>query len=164
MGGLIRKSRTEARMGQAELAEKAHFRQAAISELERGKVQVSARDLYLISQLLTKPIEYFYGEDYGEKEIQDLISVIRKQPPEARNQSVVTITMFIRLFELGEELKQIPENEKVPTEIVKQFIEIFIPFSTAINLMTVQLNDIRDKLLEEMKIQGIQISPYPTDS
>jgi len=154
----IKQARTERGLTQQDLANHLGRTAAAISELERGKVQVSASDLYQIAQLLNKPIEYFYGEEYGEKEIQDFISLIRKQPPEARNQSVITTTMILRLFELGEELKKISEDEKVPMKLVKQFFDVFIPFSTAINLMTEQLNDIRDKLLEEMKIQVIDIS------
>jgi len=49
---------------------------STISELERGEVQISASDIYQIAQILNKPIEFFYGEEYGEKEIQDLITIL----------------------------------------------------------------------------------------
>ena len=63
MGELIRKARTEAKMSQAELAEKAYFRQAAISQIEAGKREVSSSDLLYLSYALNKPITYFFPEE-----------------------------------------------------------------------------------------------------
>jgi transcriptional regulator with XRE-family HTH domain len=157
MGELIRQARVEQGLTQQDIANHLGRTAASISEMERGKVQVSASDLFKIAQLLNKPIEYFYGEEYGEKEIQDFIALIRKQNPEARASSVSTTSMLLRLFSLGEELKSIPEDQPIPVEKTKEFFAIFIPFSDLINKMTSQLNDIRDKLIEEMKIQGIDI-------
>ena len=60
MGDLIRKARVEAKMSQAELAEKAHFRQAAISQIEAGKREITSTDLLYLSYALNKPITYFF--------------------------------------------------------------------------------------------------------
>jgi transcriptional regulator with XRE-family HTH domain len=60
MGELIRKARVVAKMSQAELAEKAYFRQAAISQIETGKREISATDLLYLSYTLNKPIIYFF--------------------------------------------------------------------------------------------------------
>jgi transcriptional regulator with XRE-family HTH domain len=62
MGELIRKARLEAKMSQAELAQKAHFRQAAISQIEAGKREVTATDLLYLSYSLNKPIIYFFPQ------------------------------------------------------------------------------------------------------
>lgn len=60
MGELIRQARIEAKMSQAELAEKAYFRQAAISQIETGKRDVTASEVVYLSYTLNKPITYFY--------------------------------------------------------------------------------------------------------
>lgn len=60
MGELIRKARIEAKMSQAELADKAYFRQAAISQIEAGKRDVSALEVVNLSYALNKPITYFF--------------------------------------------------------------------------------------------------------
>jgi transcriptional regulator with XRE-family HTH domain len=60
MGELIRQARQEAKMSQAELAEKAYFRQASISQIETGKREVSSTDLLYLSYALNKPITYFF--------------------------------------------------------------------------------------------------------
>lgn len=60
MGDLIRRARAEAKMSQAELAEKAYFRQAAISQIETGKRDVTSSELVYLSYALNKPITYFF--------------------------------------------------------------------------------------------------------
>jgi len=159
----IKEARLERGLTQKDLANHLGRTSAAISDLERGKVQATASDLFIISRLLNKPIEFFYGEEFGERDTSDLVALMRKQPAEARTSSIITTSMLLKLFELGEEIKQLPENEKVPEEIVKQFFNVFIPFSNQLNQMTLQLNVIRDKLIEEMKLQGINISNTSTD-
>ena len=60
MGELIRQARIDAKMSQAELADKAYFRQAAISQIETGKRDVTASEIVYLSYALNKPITYFY--------------------------------------------------------------------------------------------------------
>lgn len=131
---------------------------AAISDMERGKVQVTASDLYSISQLLNKPIEYFFGEDIGDKEIQDLVSVLRKQPSEGRDSSVQLTNMILQMQQLGDRVNAIPKDEEVPVELITNFYQIFVPFSIAINEMSKQLKDLRDKFDAELKNRGIDLS------
>jgi transcriptional regulator with XRE-family HTH domain len=50
---------------------------AAISEIERAKVQINPVDLYKLSMLLNKPVAYFYGESFGDEEFDDLKANIR---------------------------------------------------------------------------------------
>lgn len=125
--------------------------------MERGKVQVTASDLYKISQLLKKPIGFFYGEEYGEKEIQDLIAIIHKETPETRVKSIATMTMILQMFEIGERLTG--NAEKEPTiEELKEFFTKFITFAKEINDTTAQVNSFRDKIIHELKSQGIDIT------
>jgi transcriptional regulator with XRE-family HTH domain len=60
MGELIRKAREEAGLSQKELAEKIHRRQATLSDIETGKVEVSTVTLTGLSVVLNKPLSYFF--------------------------------------------------------------------------------------------------------
>jgi len=125
--------------------------------IERGKFQVRTSDLYQLAQLLNKPIEYFYGEEFGDKEIQDLVAVLRKQSPEARKQSIATTALLLQMQRVGDLLTNNPDQQPSASEI-KEFFDAFIPFSMMINEMTTQLNDLQDKISHELEIQGIDLS------
>lgn len=56
----IRDAREELKMTQDELGEKIYKSRVQISDLERGRTQISATELILISVALHKPIMYFY--------------------------------------------------------------------------------------------------------
>jgi transcriptional regulator with XRE-family HTH domain len=60
MGEWFRQARIEAKTSQAELAKKAYLRQAAISQIETGKRDVTASEVVYLSYALNKPITYFY--------------------------------------------------------------------------------------------------------
>lgn len=60
MGELIRKAREEAGLSQEQLAEKIYRRRLAVSEMENGKVEISAWTLPLLAYALNKPIGYFF--------------------------------------------------------------------------------------------------------
>ncbi len=60
IGELIRKAREEANLSQAELARTIYRRQATLSDMENGKVEVSSGTLALLAAALEKPITYFY--------------------------------------------------------------------------------------------------------
>jgi transcriptional regulator with XRE-family HTH domain len=153
----IKEARLERSLTQHDLAEYLGRSTAAISELERGKVQATAHDLYLIAQLLNKPIEYFYGEEYGEPEIHDLIAVLRKQPAEVRTQSIETTKLILQMQQIGDIIREEPEKD-LSIEELQSFLGAFITFSKQINDLTIKMNDIRDKLIQELKAQGIDLS------
>ena len=157
----IREARKERGLTQQDLANHLGRTAAAISDLERGKVQVGAVDLYHISKLLNKPIEYFYGEDFGRKDIEDLIATIRKQSPEQIANTVETTNMLLQMQEIGDSIEGMKEEPSI--EKIREFYNIFIPFSTIINNLTQQLNELRENLDKELKIQGIDINPMKTN-
>ena len=73
----IKTARVQRERTQKDLADYLGRTAASISDLERGKVQVTASDLYKISIYLSKPIEYFFGEVFGGEQ-----AIIRGlQPP-----------------------------------------------------------------------------------
>jgi len=154
----IKEARIERGLTQKDLANHLGKTAAAISDLERGKVQVTASDLYHISQLLNKPIEYFFGEELGDNEIQGLIAVLRKQSPKGQASSIELSRMMLRMQELGDLAKSLPEGEDLPIETVKEFYNLFVPFSVTLNKMTSVLNELRAKFDAELKLRGIDLS------
>lgn len=76
LGELIRKAREEAGYSQRELAELIYRRQAALSDMENGKMEPNASTLVYLAFNLNKPISYFfpaqYKPDKGLEELSDL--------------------------------------------------------------------------------------------
>jgi transcriptional regulator with XRE-family HTH domain len=64
MGKLIRHAREEMGFSQRELATKIHRRQAALSDMENGKMEPNASTLTFLSFHLNKPISYFFPDRY----------------------------------------------------------------------------------------------------
>lgn len=59
MGKLLKKAREEKGISQKQLAENLSRRQATISDLENGKIEIGILFLVLLSLELNKPISYF---------------------------------------------------------------------------------------------------------
>lgn len=71
MGKRIRKARLEEGLSQVELAEKAYFRQASISDIENGKREVSSSELLYFSYALNRPIIYFFPEFHQRRVVDN---------------------------------------------------------------------------------------------
>ncbi len=138
----IKKARDERGLKQKDIAEKLNKTPAAISDMERYKVQVSASELYEIAKLLDKPIEYFFGEDFGGKEIQDIIAVTRLQDNETKNSTIEIAKKIMQLNMINKKISKYKKGEDVPDELVTEFREIFRPFSKAINAMAKKYNEV----------------------
>ncbi|MDY6896423.1 MAG: helix-turn-helix transcriptional regulator [Thermotogota bacterium] len=73
MGELIRKAREEAGFSQRELAELIYRRQAALSDMENGKMEPNASTLVYLALNLNKPISYFFPKPYNpESNLKEL--------------------------------------------------------------------------------------------
>ena len=73
MGELIRIARKEAGLSQRELAERIYRRQAALSDMENGKMEPNASTLVYLAFNLNKPISYFFPKSYRtESNLEDL--------------------------------------------------------------------------------------------
>ena len=153
----IKEARLEREKTQKDLADHLGKTAASISDLERGKVQITASELYSLSQFLNKPIEYFFGIEYGEPEIQDLVAMMRKQPT-GLSGTIQLTKMMLQMQEIGDEAMNYPGDEKVPVEMIKNFLDLFVPFTEAINAMSEQLNNLRDNFVEEFKSYDFDMS------
>ena len=154
----IKAARIERELTQKDLASHLGKTSAAISDLERGKVQVSASDLHSISKFLNKPIEYFYGEEIGDKEIENLTAVLRKQPKETRDGTIQLTNMLLQMQEIQERADLMPKDEEVPIDQITEFYQVFVPFSVIISEMSKQLKDLRNKFDKELKDRGVDLS------
>ena len=79
MGELIRKAREEAGFSQRELAERIYRRQAALSDMENGKMEPNASTLTFLSYHLNKPISYFFPNRYKPERMLDDLSELEKE-------------------------------------------------------------------------------------
>ncbi len=86
LGKRIREARADNNMSQAELAERAYFKQSSISRIEAGTKAITAEDILYLSAALDKPIIFFFperfAEELGEPELtvleHELIIQVRK--------------------------------------------------------------------------------------
>lgn len=79
MGELIRKAREEAGFSQRELSERIYRRQAALSEMENGKMEPNASTLVHLSLNLDKPISYFFPDQFTPEKNLGEISDLEKE-------------------------------------------------------------------------------------
>ena len=105
IGDRIRQARKGRNRTQSELAEALGKTAGAISQLEQGNVQVSVIDLARIADYLNKPIEFLFGEEYMGDDVQTLIAVIRKMPPDVRTEQVAMIQSLLDIQTVGDEIK-----------------------------------------------------------
>ena len=95
MGELIRTAREAAGLTQDQLAEKIYRKRLAVSEMENGKVEISAWTIPLLASALNKPISYFFP-DYIRMEIT---------PEKLTQQEQEVLIQFRNIW--GEHLKKV---------------------------------------------------------
>lgn len=79
MGELIRKAREEAGFSQRELAERIYRRQAALSDMENGKMEPNASTLVYLAFNLKKPISFFFPDQFTPEKNLGEISDLEKE-------------------------------------------------------------------------------------
>ncbi|MFW5762528.1 MAG: helix-turn-helix domain-containing protein [Cyclobacteriaceae bacterium] len=121
IGDRIRQARKDRNRTQSELADALGKTTGAISQLEQGNVQVSVVELAKIADFLNKPIEYFFGEEYMGDDVQTLVAVIRKMPPDVRKEQVAWIQSLLEIQTIGDEFKNRDNltNEEIETQARK---------------------------------------------
>ena len=146
----IRAARLQRDFTQQGIADKFNKTSAAISDIERGKTQISAADLILFSEFLGKPIEYFFGEDFSDSDIEDVIHLMRRLPPETRKQQLPLMSMFLRMAQINYEMQNTSDSEK-QAEAIKEFYEIFLPYYESMESMIGQLREAKHNIESLLK-------------
>lgn len=142
----IKAARVERGLTQQDLADQLGRTAAAISDLERGKVQVTAGDLFKLARYLNKPIEYFYGEEYIGDDVQDLIAIIRRTDPDIRALQIPIIKSILLMQQKSDEIKLLDtKDEAVLKSHAKEIYDLLIPY-------LLSLTELRSKGLE-VKVQ-----------
>lgn len=154
----IKIARNERGFTQKNLADELNKTPAAISDMERGKVQVSAVELYLLAKMLDKPVEYFFGEDFGGTAIQDIIAVTRLQDNETKTNTIEIARMIMELNSLNKKISKYEKGADVPDEIVKKFYDTFVPFSRVINGFAKKFNEVEEFLDVEIRTRKIKLT------
>ena len=155
----VKAARLERGLTQKDLAKHLDRTSASISDLERGKVQVTASELAKLAKYLNKPIEYFYGESFGENEIDNLVALIRKMDPITRSEQISIINSLLLMQMSFENLET--ENEigdKELKELAKQTYYHLIVYLTGVRQLYDKGIDAKAKMEE---ILGIGNSGLP---
>lgn len=106
MGKLIKFAREEAGLSQRELAGQISRRQAALSDMENGKMEPDASTLSVLAYILNKPLSYFFPEPWklnnsldqlSEKE-QEILIQIRRLPEEDLNKLLIQIKALTEIY------------------------------------------------------------------
>ena len=148
IGGKIAEAREQRGLKQSDLADYLGLKSSqAVSEIERGKVNISAADLYKLANLLNKPIMYFYDEDFGGKRIDDVIVMIKNLSDEELDELVASAKDNTRLKIL---IGSLPEGNDLDPLEHKEFIENFIS----------ELLDIKRPLEAKLKSLDFIISQF----
>ena len=79
LGERISEARSATQMTQAELAERAHFRQSSISKIESGARAVTSEEILYLSYALHKPILYFFPEEFREEFDEEDLTTLQKE-------------------------------------------------------------------------------------
>lgn len=79
MGEQIRKAREDLGLSQEELGNKIFRKRLAVSEMENGKVEISAWVLPLLASALEKPISYFFPKSILHEITLENLSVLEQE-------------------------------------------------------------------------------------
>lgn len=96
------------------------------------------------------------GKSLETRIFRILIAVIRKQPAQDRNQAINAMQLLLQMQVIGDSIRENPDKD-LSTEELQSFLSGFVAYSKYINELTAQMNDIRDKLTQELKAQGIEL-------
>jgi transcriptional regulator with XRE-family HTH domain len=94
--------------------------------------------------------EYFYGEDFSDTDIQDIIALMRRLPPEMRKQQLPLMTMMLRMAEINNNMQNTDDKDK-QLEAVKEFYEIFLSYYDSMEALIVQLREAKKNIESLLK-------------
>jgi transcriptional regulator with XRE-family HTH domain len=134
MGEMVRTAREEAGMTQEELAKLTYRKRLAISEMESGKVEISAWVLLYLTSALKKPYAYFFPpsktrdikEDSLNPSEHELISYFREISHEDLEKVAIDLVKVIAKFNPVEMLKEnidLALDEKQRDQEIEEFIK-----------------------------------------
>jgi transcriptional regulator with XRE-family HTH domain len=159
----IKLARAEAKLTQKDVAEHLGRTSAAISDLERGNVQVSAVDLFKLAKLFKRPIEYFYGDNFGGIETQEIVNMLRSITPEERVEMLPPLRSLLRMYEIQKQLQALMDklepDRNEAEKLVIEFYGIIQLFAKQSEAVTAQSKGMETQLAELLNLGGQQEQP-----
>jgi len=152
----VKEYRNTAGKTQQELADLLGKTSASISDLERGKVQLSATELSQIAEYLEIPINYFFSNTLDDEEIQKVIFSIQEQPKEAKLNSFALVKLFLEIQSLSKKVIANPEKEFEPEEL-GEIVTKILAFQGQFKAVTSKLNSTVEGLIQVLKDNGISL-------
>ncbi len=150
---IVRETRKQKGMTQSDIAFVLDKTPATVSDMERGKIQISASDLFKISNALNKPIEYFYGEEYGNQEIQELVFLIRKQAPEYQAKILEQTKMLLSLSAFQEVATG--KTRELSDQEISEALKYIFQYADEIEAISKQMTEIKQSLRNTLNSKGI---------
>jgi len=114
----IRQARQEANESQDDLAQLLSKSRVTISDMERGRVAISASDLALISSILGKPISYFFPpqETYQKGDLtpthEELLTMFDQLPETQQQIALEYIKQQVQIVQKVTERMSLDEIHK----------------------------------------------------
>lgn len=114
--GKIRQERNEAKESQEDLAKALKKSRVSVSDIERGRIGISAADLGWIAAYYEKPISYFYPprvsieKDKLSKWDEELLSLFFQLP---ETQKLITIEYVKQQVEIVDKLKEKQNQDRI---------------------------------------------------
>ena len=152
----IREFRKRSGKTQLDLANLLGKTTASISDLERGRVQVSASELSQIADFLNTPINSFFDDTLEDEEIQSIIFTIQEQPKDARINSFALVKLFLEIQALSKKMLANPKKDYLPEEL-GEIVTKILTFQAQYKLMTSKLDSTIDGLVQVLRDHGITL-------
>lgn len=156
----IKEVREERNLTQREVSEFLGYKTSnAISELERGKVQVSAIDLWKLADLTNKPIAFFYGEEYDDPQTSDLLALVQQLSPEEKAGlvqvagSMSQMKLLGQRFSEAEKTGEFEKSEEARIAFLEQIYQVLISQSLPLAAQLRQLNVVKDQIEIDLGIK-----------
>ena len=156
LGEKIREYRTKSGKTQQDLAILLDKTTASISDLERGKVNVTGVELSKISDYLNVPVSHFFQVQPDDEYTQKVLYAIQSEPKETRANSIKMVMMYLEIQSLAKKLLAKPDKSYSPDELGDLVTKI-LTFQNQYKLMTSQLDSVVDSLLQVLNDNGITL-------
>ena len=129
---------------------------ASISDLERGKVQISASELSQIADYLNIPISGFFGRSSEDTMAQEVIYSIQEQPEEARLNTIAMVKLYLEIQGISKKMLANPNKEYSPEEL-GEFVTKILNFQTQYKRLSSKLDTVISDLIGVLKEHGISL-------
>lgn len=152
----IKEFRLRSGRTQQDLADLLGKTAASISDLERGRVQISATELSIIAEYLGIPIENFFTDEYLDQDIVNVLTSIKEQPREARLNSFELVKLYLEIQVLSKKVLNDPQKEFPPEEL-GEIVTKILKFQSQYKLITRKLDSTIDGLVHVLQDHGITL-------